>query len=145
MQNLLTGVFLLALAALAASVLVFHQFGPPLSDPLPPSMEADPLDDDAPGDVITGYVGHVRNPADPEPEAEPEPPTPPTPPSAIKRLDPRHISVTVKRGQTLGALAREHLNDANAWRAILDANPSLIRPEDLREGQEIVIPVFQAR
>jgi nucleoid-associated protein YgaU len=51
----------------------------------------------------------------------------------------------VKKGETLSSLAREYLGDASRWPAILDANPALVRPEDLREGQAVLIPTREAR
>jgi nucleoid-associated protein YgaU len=54
----------------------------------------------------------------------------------------RHV---VRRGETLSSLAREYLGDEKLWQAILDANPTLVRPEDLREGQTVLIPTREAK
>ncbi|XAM00216.1 LysM peptidoglycan-binding domain-containing protein [Phycisphaeraceae bacterium D3-23] len=49
--------------------------------------------------------------------------------------------VTVEEGDTLSAIASEHLGSANDWQLIIDANPDVLtRPEQLRPGMELRIP-----
>lgn len=48
---------------------------------------------------------------------------------------------TVKRGDTLSAIAQDHYGRASAWRRIFDANRDQIDDPDLiRPGQVLVIP-----
>jgi nucleoid-associated protein YgaU len=46
---------------------------------------------------------------------------------------------TVKRGDTLYKIAREHYGDGKAWNRIAAANPGL-SPSSLKVGQRIVLP-----
>ncbi|MHC4505039.1 MAG: LysM peptidoglycan-binding domain-containing protein [Planctomycetota bacterium] len=65
-----------------------------------------------------------------EHEASPEP----------RRPEPRTIErYTVRRGDTLYALARRHYGDANRWRSIARVN-DIRKASDLKVGRLIVIP-----
>lgn len=46
----------------------------------------------------------------------------------------------VEKGDTLGKIARRYYGSADAWRRILDANPS-VDPKRIRPGQALVVPV----
>lgn len=48
-------------------------------------------------------------------------------------------SYTVKKGDTLYKLAREHYGDGKQWQRIASANPGLT-PQSLRVGQTLIIP-----
>ena len=48
-------------------------------------------------------------------------------------------SYTVKRGDTLYAIARARYGDGKQWRKIVDANPGL-QPGALKVGQTIALP-----
>ena len=51
-------------------------------------------------------------------------------------------SYTVKSGDTLSKIAREHLGDANAYMRIFDANKDQLNdPDKLKPGQVLKIPV----
>jgi len=47
---------------------------------------------------------------------------------------------TVQAGDTLYSLAKRFLGDGQQWQRIIDANPDLNDPKQLRVGQKIVIP-----
>jgi nucleoid-associated protein YgaU len=48
---------------------------------------------------------------------------------------------TVKAGDTLSKIAKEHLGDANAYMKIFDANKSLLTdPDKIKPGQVLTIP-----
>jgi nucleoid-associated protein YgaU len=48
---------------------------------------------------------------------------------------------TVRKGDTLSAIAKREYGDANAWRRIYDANRDKIENPDLiHPGQELTIP-----
>lgn len=51
-------------------------------------------------------------------------------------------SYTVKSGDTLSGIAKQHLGDGNKWRAIYDANRQVIGddPDLIKPGQQLVIP-----
>ena len=49
-------------------------------------------------------------------------------------------SVTVKGGDTLWRMAREHLGRGAAWRCLVEVNPELGAPEHLRIGQKVILP-----
>ena len=57
----------------------------------------------------------------------------------------RRIEHVVRKGETLTSIARDYLGDGRLAQKILEANRSLLRPEDLREGQTILIPMREAR
>lgn len=63
--------------------------------------------------------------------------TPDQPPEPVAPA--RDVTVVVKPGQTLFAIAREHLGSGARWRELVAANPGL-DPLTLRAGQEIRIP-----
>lgn len=153
MQNLLTGLFLLALATLAAASLFFHRLSPPYSAEAPTNLEA-PEVTDGDGAYVQAVVGYDKNPY----RLDPTPPRVESDEDKIKRAaegdgteivkgrDRKGVVVIrVKRGDTLASLAKTHLGDANLWKTLLDANPSLLRPEDLQVGQELRIPTREAR
>jgi 5'-nucleotidase len=48
-------------------------------------------------------------------------------------------SYTVKKGDTLYKIAREHYGDGKQWQKIASANPGL-SPSSLKVGQKIAIP-----
>ncbi len=52
---------------------------------------------------------------------------------------------TVKSGDTLSKIAKQHYGDENQWRRIYDANRSVIgdRPDNLRVGTVLRIPPRQ--
>ena len=48
---------------------------------------------------------------------------------------------TVRKGDTLSAIAKEHYGDANQWRKIYEANRDLIdNPDLIHPGQTFKIP-----
>ena len=50
---------------------------------------------------------------------------------------------TVKSGDTLSKIAKEHLGDANAYREIFDANrDQLTDPDEIKPGQVLKIPAM---
>jgi nucleoid-associated protein YgaU len=52
----------------------------------------------------------------------------------------RH-TYTVKKGDTLSAIARREYGDANEWRRIYDANRDTVKDPDLiQPGQQLTIP-----
>ncbi|ODT60721.1 MULTISPECIES: peptidoglycan-binding protein LysM [Paracoccus] len=54
---------------------------------------------------------------------------------------PEPVFHTVKKGQTLSAIAKEHLGDANKYAAIFEANrPMLSDPDKIYPGQVLRIP-----
>jgi len=55
--------------------------------------------------------------------------------------EPAARTYTVKSGDTLGAIARQHLGDANAYMKIFDANrDQLSDPDKIKPGQTLKIP-----
>ncbi len=153
MQNLLTGLFLIALATLAAASLFFHRLAPPHVAEGTTNLESSEVTD-GDGAYVQAVVGYDRNPQ----RFDPAPVRVESDEDKIKRAvegdgaeiirgrDKKGVIVVrVKRGDTLASLARTHLGDANLWKVLLDANPSLMRPEDLQLGQELRIPTREAR
>lgn len=49
-------------------------------------------------------------------------------------------SVTVKKGDTLWSMAREHLGRGTAWKCLAEANPELGEPEQLQVGARVRFP-----
>jgi len=49
-------------------------------------------------------------------------------------------SVTVKKGDTLWSMAREHLGRGTAWKCLAEANPELGEPEQLQIGARVRLP-----
>ncbi len=49
-------------------------------------------------------------------------------------------SVTVKKGDTLWSMAREHLGRGTAWKCLAEANPELGEPEQLQIGAQVRLP-----
>jgi nucleoid-associated protein YgaU len=55
--------------------------------------------------------------------------------------EPAGRTYTVKSGDTLSAIARQHLGDANAYMKIFDANrDQLSDPDKIKPGQTLKIP-----
>lgn len=157
MQNLVIGVVLIGLALLAGAVLLFHVLGPDLRITPLPNVE---LREPETNDIATVQV--IVGGEDPRTEVIVEESRRRMSPEAIRdqiensqapltaeeraSLDVRgRLPYVVRKGDTLSALARRYLGDETLWRAILDANPHLTRPEDLREGQTVLIPMREAR
>ena len=55
-------------------------------------------------------------------------------------VKPVEKSVTVRKGDTLWGLAREHLGRGAAWKCLAEANPELGEPRKLRIGQRVMLP-----
>lgn len=72
------------------------------------------------------------------PSVRPAQTPPPTPVAAP--ASPQAATVTVRRGDTLSAIAQRTLGRANDWPRFMDANPSLADPGALRVGQVLAIP-----
>lgn len=54
---------------------------------------------------------------------------------------PKHETYTVKKGDTLSKIAKEHLGDANAYVKIFEANKDqLSDPDEIKPGQVLKIP-----
>ncbi len=53
-------------------------------------------------------------------------------------------SVTVKKGDTLWSMAREHLGRGTAWKCLAEANPELGEPEQLQIGARVRLLVGNA-
>jgi nucleoid-associated protein YgaU len=155
LQNLVIGIVLIALALLVGAVIVFHHFGPDLAVTPLPDMEIKSHDPDEPTLQVT--VGGDERAEELQKEARRvlsidharelvEQQTGVMTPSERLSLDSqRRFQHVVKKGETLRGLAREYLGDERLWETILEANRSLTRPEDLAEGQTIVIPLKDAK
>jgi nucleoid-associated protein YgaU/thioredoxin-like negative regulator of GroEL len=50
------------------------------------------------------------------------------------------VDHTVRRGETLGTIARDHLGDAARWRAVWGANPNLADPDRIFPGEVLSVP-----
>jgi nucleoid-associated protein YgaU len=155
LQNLVIALVLIALALLVAGVFVFHQFGPDLGlTPLPEMESRTPEPDDPMVQVTVGgdpkideineearqamSLERIRESIEQQPGI--------IPPSERETMDDqRRIAHVVRKGETLTSLARDYLGDGRLAQKILEANPSLLRPEDLQEGQKILIPMREAR
>lgn len=58
---------------------------------------------------------------------------------------PAATSYTVARGDTLSAIAKKHLGNANAWREIFEANRDILKdPDMIQPGQVLKIPARNA-
>jgi nucleoid-associated protein YgaU len=154
-QNLVIALVLIALALLVAGVFVFHEFGPDMGLTPLPDMEVKAPDADDPMVQITVggdpkleeinesakremSVDHIRDMIEQQSGS--------VLPSERETMDDRkRFEHVVRKGETLTSLAREYLGDERLWQRIMDANRSLLRPEDLHEGQKIVIPLREAR
>ena len=62
------------------------------------------------------------------------------PTGVVGRGTPVAKSVTVKKGDTLWGLAREHLGQGAAWKCLAQANPELGEPTRLQIGQRVMMP-----
>jgi len=62
------------------------------------------------------------------------------PAGVVGRARPVEKSVTVQKGDTLWGMAREHLGRGAAWTCLMEANPELREPEQLRIGQRVLLP-----
>jgi hypothetical protein len=57
--------------------------------------------------------------------------------------DKSYLPHIVQKGETLSDLARQYFGKARLWKQILEHNRvQLMRPEDLREGMSIRIPIW---
>lgn len=85
----------------------------------------------------------IRIPIDPTNiQGKPNPQAAETRPTTPREPDPAaRIEYVVRRGDTLGAIARTYYNSSARWPLILDANRDKIgKPEDIRPGMTLVIP-----
>lgn len=102
--------------------------------------------DREPAPVGPGDLGNQSPPPGVEPEPQPEvvvPPAPEEPPAAAGTAT---KVVTLKRGQTLIHLAKEHLGSGNRFRELLELNGW--SDEDARrlaEGTKVRVPVEAGR
>lgn len=156
MQNLVLGILLLVLATLVAGAFLFDQFGPKLTSDPPPNLEVEEVDNTE-NRVVVAIGDQPPNPGAPTRRptqdgsmdwikdlVENQPGAVPT--EELRTMDPRGtIKHVVRRGETLASLARNYLGDAELWQRIMDVNSTLTRPQDLREGQVILIPLREAR
>jgi nucleoid-associated protein YgaU len=62
------------------------------------------------------------------------------PTGVVGRGTPVAKSVTVRKGDTLWGLAREHLGRGAAWKCLAEANPELGEPTRLQIGQRVMMP-----
>ncbi|MFI5097655.1 MAG: LysM peptidoglycan-binding domain-containing protein [Candidatus Acidiferrales bacterium] len=62
------------------------------------------------------------------------------PGGVVGRGTPVTKSVTVRKGDTLWGLAREHLGRGAAWKCLAEANPELGEPTRLPIGQRLMLP-----
>jgi nucleoid-associated protein YgaU len=95
--------------------------------------------------AVTGpaYVPPVAGPAYvPPPKAAPAAPAPTITRKPTHEAKPAALgrsSYTVKHGDTLYRIAKQHYGDGKQWRQIADANPGLT-PATLQAGQKLVMP-----
>lgn len=95
--------------------------------------------------AVTGpaYVPPVAGPAYiPPASAAPVTPAPTitrTPTSRAKAVAAGRSSYTVRHGDTLYRIAKQHYGDGKQWRQIAEANPGLT-PASLQAGQKLVMP-----
>lgn len=85
----------------------------------------------------------IRIPIDPTNiQGRPNPQVVQTTPTKPREPEPAaRIEYVVRRGDTLGAIARTYYNSSARWQLILDANRDKIgKPEDIRPGMTLVIP-----
>jgi len=66
------------------------------------------------------------------------------PAGVVGRSRPVEKSATVRKGDTLWGMAREHLGRGAAWKCLMEANPELREPERLRIGQRVLLPAGNA-
>jgi nucleoid-associated protein YgaU len=66
------------------------------------------------------------------------------PAGVVGRARPVEKSVTVRKGDTLWGMAREHLGRGAAWTCLMEANPELRAPEQLHIGQRVLLPAGNA-
>lgn len=92
------------------------------------------------GDEITRATVSITlaEASDPAPAVGPiskPPPKPPTPPAPVRRTH------TVRKGDTLWAIAKRYYNNATLWPRLYDANRKIIRdPHWIYPGQRLIIP-----
>jgi nucleoid-associated protein YgaU len=66
-------------------------------------------------------------------------------PGKAKRTEtPPQRSIKVRKGDTLWALAREHLGRSSAWTCLAQANPELKNYMHMRIGEQLQLPTGQA-
>jgi len=66
------------------------------------------------------------------------------PAGVVGRGKPVEKNVTVRKGDTLWGLAREHLGRGAAWKCLAEANPELREPGRLRIGERLLLPAAGA-
>ena len=75
-------------------------------------------------------------PVAPKPSAQPSPAQKPQQPQQTSSRE-----YTIKSGDTLSKIAKQHYGNANDWRKIYEANQSTIKdPDKIFPGQKIIIP-----
>ncbi len=155
MQNLVIGTLLLVLAALVVGAFLFDQFGPKMTREPMPDFEADEVENTE-NRVVLSIGDDTKSPVVQRPRAEDgsldwvkelvEKQTGVIPTEELRTMDSRgRIRHVVRRGETLASIARDLLGDKDLWTKIQDVNPTLTRPQDLREGQTILVPLRDAR
>ena len=75
----------------------------------------------------------------PKPKPVPNAPAPPIPPPEPAKTDPPKTTYTVKKGDTLYAIAQKFYSAGNAFKRIADAN-GVKDPRRIQPGQVLVIP-----
>jgi nucleoid-associated protein YgaU len=75
--------------------------------------------------------------------AKPGPSVPGMTPTAAQPSAAATQIYTVKKGDNLSKIAKQHLGDANAWRRIYEANRAVIGddPDKIFPGQKLTLPV----
>lgn len=156
MRNLVVGLAFLALALVTVGVLMVDRMGPRFGSSPEPTLEVDNIRNDENRVVVTlGRGEHdmgAQDVTDRPKRTEPNQKeiedqilgrnTPEREQNAGVLVDPAtgRRSVTVLQGETLLELSRRYLGDAARYQEILRLNPRLKRPEDLREGQTLILP-----
>lgn len=101
-----------------------------------PSLLADPMQELRPGTRLAAPQGMTAEPLRAEPSA----------PEALAAASRHGEQVLVERGDTLSALALEHLGKASRWPRIAAANRDLISdPDHIEVGWRLTIPGAKAQ
>ncbi len=156
MRNLVVGFVFLALAAVTIGVLMVDRLGPRFGSAPGPSLEVDNIRNDENRVVVTLGRGEfdigAQDVTDLPKKSEPTQKeledqilgrTPSKNEQAIAvTVDPTtgRRAITVSSGDTLREISRKFLGDASRYNEILRLNPRMKRPEDLREGQVLILP-----